>query len=96
VAQGIQDKYAAQGFQLITQDDGGRVPDVEELGAWADEYDLTTIPVLQVPAGYQWFPTGLYYRYEVDRYIPTFVHLGPDMTVLSVDEMIADPGSFLG
>ena len=28
-------------------------------------------------------------------YIPTFVYLGPDMTILSVDEMIEDPERFL-
>ena len=51
--------------------------------------------MLTVPRGYQWFPYGLYFRYEADRYIPTFVHLGPDMTVLSVDEAVSDPGEFL-
>ncbi|MBN1334510.1 MAG: hypothetical protein JXB39_00960 [Deltaproteobacteria bacterium] len=68
---------------------------MEDLGEWADENDLVTVPVLQVPSGYQWFPTGLYYRYEADMYIPTFVHIGPDMTFLSVDEGITDPGAFL-
>ena len=50
---------------------------------------LETVPVL-ADAGYSVWAT-----YEVDFYIPTIIHLGPDMTVLSVDEMISNPGTFI-
>ena len=38
---------------------------------------------------------SVWIEFEQDFYIPTIVHLGPDMTVLSVDEMISDPGQFI-
>ena len=50
---------------------------------------METVPVLADPNG------GVWATFEQDFYIPTIVHLGPDMTVLSVDEMVTDPGQFM-
>ena len=50
---------------------------------------METIPVLADASKAVWS------QFEVDFYIPTIVHLAPDMTVLSVDEMISDPGQFI-
>ena len=70
-------------------------PDLEDLQDWAAEYALADIPVLAVEHAETAFPKGVYYRYEWDRAIPTYVILGPDMTVLSVDSGASDPASFL-
>ena len=37
----------------------------------------------------------IWVQFEQDFYIPTIVHIGPDMTILSVDEGISDPGQFI-
>ncbi len=50
---------------------------------------METIPVLSDASQSVWI------EYEHDFYIPTIVHLGPDMTVLSVDEGVTDPGGFI-
>ena len=56
---------------------------------WADAGGMETVPVLSDASQTVWA------EFEQDFYIPTIVHLGPDMTVLSVDEMITDPGQFI-
>ena len=50
---------------------------------------MTTVPVLG-DGNYIAWP-----YYEADWYIPTVVHLGPNMEVLSVDQGITDPSPFL-
>ncbi len=82
-------------MQLMIQDNNGDIPEVDELMDWAEAYDMTTVPVLQVPSGYQRYPTGLYFTFEKDFGIPSTAHIGPDGTVLSVDEYITDPGQFI-
>ena len=44
---------------------------------WADNAGMETVPVLSDSSQSVWI------SYEHDFYIPTVVHLGPDMTVLS-------------
>ena len=50
---------------------------------------MSTIPVLDNAAQDVWV------YYERDFGIPTIVHIGPDMTVLSVDEGISSPAGFI-
>jgi len=70
-------------------------PDLKDLQDWTAEYALADIPVLGVDQEDSVFPSGLYYRFEWDWAIPTYVILGPDMRVLSVDSGASDPASFL-
>ena len=56
---------------------------------WANSASMETVPVL-ADAGYAVFAS-----FEQDGYIPTIIHIGPDMTVLSVDQGIDDPGMFI-
>lgn len=90
--QAEQDHYGPDGFQaieILIEDNGGNAPDQETLQRWASDYDLLTIPVL-ADGGYEVWP-----YYELDWGIPTVVHIGPDMTVLSVDDYVYDPGEFI-
>ena len=56
---------------------------------WANNNGMTSIPVLDNAAQDVWV------YFERDFGIPTTVFLGPDMTVLSVDEMISSPAQFM-
>jgi hypothetical protein len=94
-AQDIQDTYGSQGFQAIEavlEDNGGSIPDISDLQTWESMGNMETIPVLQVPESDQTYVDDLYYTYETDLGIPTTVHLGPDMSVLNIDEYVTDPG----
>lgn len=85
-------QYGDQGFQsieVLIENNFGNAPSQSDLQQWAQSASLQTVPVLADSSYANWS------QYEKDYYIPTIVHLGPDMTVLSVDEMISDPGVFL-
>lgn len=91
-AQELQDRYEGDGFQMIEiliEDSGGSDPDSSDLGQWESWFKLKTVPVLDDGKKKVW-PT-----YESDWGIPTLVHLGPDMEVLSVDQYVTDPGQFI-
>jgi thiol-disulfide isomerase/thioredoxin len=91
-AQDLQDRYAADGFQMIEvliEDVQGNNPDSSDLQTWESTYRMETVPVLDEGAQNTW-PT-----FEVDYGIPTLVHLGPDMSVLSIDEGETDPGRYI-
>ena len=72
----------------MTENNSGSVPSQEDLQQWADAGEMETVPVLADAP-------GIWVQFEQDFYIPTIVHLGPDMTVLSIDEGISDPGMFI-
>jgi hypothetical protein len=91
--QGIQDTYADEGFQaieLLANNMMGAVPSEADLADWATTAGMKTVPVLaDDDLQSTWF------GFEVDGSIPTYIHIGPDMTVLSVDEGASDPSPFL-
>ena len=62
---------------------------VRVLVAGHDRLDRFVCPVLD-DGEYAVWP-----YYELDWGIPSVVHIGPDMTVLSVDEYEYDPGVFM-
>ncbi len=96
-AQAIQDKYGARGFQLINPLTAAwsSPPTLKEQNEWADEFGLVTVPVLSVPEEDQAYPESLYLRFELDMGPGTVVHLGPDMSLLSIDDYEMDPGVFM-
>ena len=51
--------------------------------------NMQTIPVLSDNNYSVWV------TYEQDFYIPTIIQIGPDMTVLSVDEGASNPGPYI-
>ena len=84
--------YGDQGFQsieVLIENNFGNAPSQGDLQQWAQLANLQTVPVLS-DGSYSTWPA-----YEVDYYIPTIVHIGPDMSILSIDEAISDPGVFL-
>jgi len=88
-AQATEDTYAPQGFQaieILTGDLQDNAPEQDDLVKWMDDHGLVDIPVL----GDGNFDVWPYY--EKDFYIPTVVHIGPDMKILSVDQSVYDPG----
>lgn len=90
--QAVQDEYGPEGFQaieILIEDAGGNPPDQQDLVDWYNDHGMVNIPVLNDGA-YEVWP-----YYELDWGIPTVVHIGPDMTILSVDEYIYDPGQFM-
>ena len=85
-------QYGDRGFQAIDvliENSSGNTPSQEDLARWAQAAGMQTVPVLADSSYATWA------QYEVDFYIPTIIHLGPDMTVLSVDQAISDPGQFI-
>ena len=73
--------YRDQGFMYITllpQDQGGEVPDLSDLNAWAEQFDITA-PVLSDDAGYS-------YQIVPDNTYPRIMVVGRDMRVI-VDQV---------
>jgi thiol-disulfide isomerase/thioredoxin len=95
--QGIQDRYRdddLQVIEIIMQDNSGAMPVSQSfLSGWASDYGFDDIPVLQLTEPTS--PDHPYFWFENDGYIPSIYHLGPDMTVLSADQSVHDPGSWL-
>lgn len=90
--QGLQDEYGPDGFQaleILTGDYGDNPPDQDDLLEWEDISGLVTVPVLS-DGSYEVWP-----YYEEDFYIPTVVHIGPDMKILSMDETYYDPSPWM-
>ena len=84
--------YSADGFQsidILIENNYGSAPNQSELQQWATSAGMQTIPVLSDASYANWV------QYEQDFYIPTIIHIGPDMTVLSVDQNISNPGYFI-
>ena len=91
-AQHLQDQYGEQGFQMIEvllENAGGAPASQADMQAWADDYGMTTVPVFEDSA-YQLWP-----YMERDWGIPTIVHIGPGMEVLSVDDRQGSPAPWL-
>lgn len=102
--QGIQDTYRDQNVQIleiITADNSNAQPDLAFLQGWASDYGFSDIPVLQVNPidadgdGYADSYDHPNYWFDNDGYIPSIYHLGPDLSVISADGGVHDPGSFL-
>ena len=90
--QDLQDEYGPNGFQaieILIENQSSQPPDQDDLLDWEADGNMTTIPVL-ADGAYEVWP-----YYELDWGIPSVVHIGPDMTVLSVDEYEYDPGVFM-
>ena len=79
-------------ISIILENSSGSQPSQTELGQWASNAGMETIPVLQNRTSSDYEP---WISFESDWYIPTIVHIGPDMTVLSMDQNVSDPGQFL-
>ena len=94
--QAIQDTYRDQNLQIIemiTGDNSDAVPSVEFLESWATDYGFIDIPVLTIPEPTDYnFPQFLF---DNNGSIPSVYHLNNAMEVISADEMMHDPGSFL-
>lgn len=90
--QELQDQYGPEGFQgieVLIEDTSGAAPDRRDLESWASSFGLETVPVLG-DGGHQAWP-----YFELDWGIPTVVHIGPDMRVLSVDAGVYSPSRWL-
>ena len=93
-AQDLQDMYVDEDLQMIevlVDSTGNYRPTLSDVQGWASAFGLVDIPVL-ANDGSTYEPWA---NFEVDWGIPTTVVVGPDMTVLSVDQYVTNPGSFL-
>lgn len=95
--QAEMDEYAGEGLQLIElliedYNYGGGEIAMDDQAYWADTFGFENIPVLGPDAGDY---DSVWYNYEVDFYIPSFVVIGPDMQVLLVDGWYDGPQSWL-
>lgn len=98
-AQAEQDALADDGVQIIeivVQDAAGDPADLATGARWAERHGLTTVPSLAagdvaLPEDANWDENA----FSSDQYIPTFVHIGPDMRLLSVDEGYDSPEPWL-
>ncbi len=68
---------------------------VEDLQDWANSYGIVNVPVLALPYEELYMPDGFAWAFETDMGIPTTVHIGPDGTLLSVDEYVTNPAQWL-
>ena len=76
---------------MIKQDDYGSAPDLAFVQAWADDYGMTDIPVLQGPRATSWTSEVIYW--DADGYIPSTWHISPEGVILSADEGLS-PSDF--
>ena len=94
--QAMQDQYRDQDVQIIeviTDNNAYEQPDGNFVSQWANQYGFEDIPVLILAEPTSW--NDLEFHWEVDTYIPSLWHIGPDGTILSADAGIHDPGVFL-
>ena len=94
--QAMQDEYRADGLQIIeviTGDNQNNPPSMAFLEDWSADYNFRDIPVLLGPEPTSW--DSLMMQWETDQYIPTVYIVGPDGTVLSADQGVHDPATFL-
>ena len=74
----------------MTEDSSGTQPDQSDLEVWAQDNSFTSVPALQNDDEY-----APWIDFEQDWYIPTTVLLGPDMSIISLDEGVLDPGPYM-
>jgi len=94
--QAMQDTYRDQDLQIIeiiTGDNQNELPSIDFLMEWQEDYSFTDIPVLLPPRATSWDAVTM--QWELDQYIPTVFIIGPDGTVLSADQGVHDPSSYL-
>ena len=94
--QAMQDQYRDQDVQIIeviTDNNSYDQPDENFVSQWATQYGFQDIPVLILPEPTSW--DDLEFHWEIDTYIPSLWHIGPDGTILSADAGVHDPGVFL-
>ena len=88
--QAIQDEHDnLQIFEILIEDAGGNVPDQADLEDWAEHGGMNNVAVL-ADGDYSVWP-----YWEADWGIPSTSYIGPDGTVLSVDEYITDPSQVI-
>ena len=88
--QAIQDQYDnLQIFEILIEDSAGNAPDQADLEAWAEHGEMTNVAVL-ADGDYSVWP-----YWEADWGIPSTSYIGPDGTVLSVDEYITNPSQVI-
>ena len=95
--QAEQEEFGAEGFQaieILIEDFnyGSGMIVGDDLEYWADWFGLQTVPVLADPAG---SAEAEWYHWEMDFGIPSFMVIGPDMTVEAVDTYNTDPAAWL-
>ena len=93
MAQAKQDLLAEQGFQYIELMSGSELeanPAAQsDLQAWAEEAQMTTIPILDAHSFEDWGP------FELDFGTPSITHIGPDMNIISIDAGVEDPQIYM-
>lgn len=93
MAQDKQDEWRDEGFQYIELMSGSELSASpagnDALMEWVSEAQMESIPVLDAHDFSSWGP------FEIDFGTPSITHIGPDMTIRSIDEGIEDPSIFL-
>ena len=97
--QDVADAYPeAQIIQVLAQDNGGNPPNQAFLQEWASQYGFETIAVIgpsTAPTTYAQYFSSVSAQFEDDGYIPTIFHLDTDMTILSADEGVSTPDTWM-
>ena len=79
-------KYGSQDFaaiEVLTENSRGQFPSQSDLQSWRNSFGLDRIPVIGPETNQM---ASDLYAFEADGYIPSTSVIGPDMTVLSLDE----------
>jgi len=99
VLQEVADAYPeAQILQVLAQDDDGYIPNQTFLATWASLYGFETIAAmgeLAAPSTYEQYFSSVSSQFEDDGYIPTIFHLDTDMTILSADQGVSTPDTWM-
>jgi len=97
--QSISEQYPdAQILQVVSQDDGGNIPSLAFLETWAAQYNFQSVAAIgpqSAPTTYEQYFSSVSSQFEVDGYIPTIFHLDTDMTVLSADQGVSTPDTWM-
>ena len=69
----------------------GGYPSPSALTSWAQSHGMTSVPALGMDSSTE----SLYWHFDSDAYMPSYVILDRDMTVLAAEAGSPNPGSYL-
>jgi len=88
----------AQILQVLGQDNSQDIPSLSFVQGWASQYGFENVAALgplSAPTTYEEYFSAPSSQFEDDGYIPTIYHLDEEMTVISADQDVQSPDTWL-
>ena len=97
--QSVAEEYPeAQIIQILAQDSSENTPSLGFVQGWADQYgfeNVAALGVVSAPTSYEEYFSAPSVLFEDDGYIPTIYHLDDEMKVVSADQGVQTPDTWL-